>query len=192
MIYVLCSNDISDSKLYKENDNFQCVILEEGRKTALSMNESLRFNLFYALDEDYEQLLEDYGVSDKDYDYQYTLVAYLHDYIDIVVKKISDYYTENIRDINTDDDDAGNVDLMVVSALPGKTGRKLIREINETLRKKNIDITVINLYEMYGCEDITMLTNVLKKRLGTEFIYPEDPFHLAYAIYRTLGIGRIK
>ena len=81
-------------------------------------------------------------------------------------------------------------DLMVVTVIPGKLGRTIVKDMNTMLRKAKIEVEVMSLYQLFGVSESSEMSKIIKNKLGTEFVYDEDPIFFSYAIYQTLGIGR--
>ncbi len=185
MIYVITTNDLSKSGYYVDNDNFQVSLLEEMVKPP-KMSVNLKITTFYNQADDVEGFIEEYNEDESDDVYEFIQIPYLFNSIETIIGKIKKFYNDNIDGKLDEDKD----DLMVVTVIPGKLGRTIVKDMNTMLRKAKIEVEVMSLYQLFGVSESSEMSKIIKNKLGTEFVYDEDPIFFSYAIYQTLGIGR--
>lgn len=187
MIYVLGSNDLSRESMFGENGNFQLSLLEETVRPPRGKI-SLKITTFYNQADDILNVMEDYGegIVDSGDEYQFEQVPY----IDTAVKNISElvkvYYEKNVLPLDEED----RPDVMFALCIAGKIGTKIEMMLNKYFHTNKMEIRVMSLYRLYGASNTEEMTKIMKNKLGTEFIYSDDPLFFTYSAYISMGIGR--
>lgn len=186
MIYVLGANDLSKESMFSENGNFQISLLEETINPP-KQKVSLKLTLFYNLADDITDIIEEYQEDNSSNDtYEFEQVPYINSAIVNISEKVEEFYEKNVRPF----DDEDKPDIMFALAIPGKIGIQIEKDLNKFFHSKKIEIRVMSLYRLFGVTTPEEMTKIIKNKLGTEFIYTDDPLFFTFSIYTAMGIGR--
>ena len=187
MLHVITSNPLKLGSIYRNNDNF--IVVHTYTKIIIPR---VATSIGYGID-----IYHQDGMSLEEFDDYHSDDGIVYDFIPVAaitqaLDMISDVITRDEtqrqeRNRNLEQDDDPPDESMVAVSCDQSWNKQASRYINQILSSNGIELSAIDLYSTLKIVSQNRLTEYLKKSLGTEFIYPEDPVSYGYAIHRVLG-----
>lgn len=184
MLNVITSNPISVTSLKRYHDNFIICHATERPLVAPMVNGGIGFS-FKVYHQD--------GMDVEEYDEYTNVPGFKYEFIP--VRSITQAL-DSIVDTIVDDEDkidqrAGDLnipkdEIMIVCACGKQWNRLVVQYINKELAR-DAESQAFDIYRHFRCTQESQLAQIVKNRLDTKFVYPEDPIAYAYALYQALG-----
>lgn len=184
MINIITSNPTTIKNIQDYTDNFIVVHLMECTMISLSVQTSgYKFNIYHQDGMDLSEYEEYQNSSNLRFEF-------------IPVRTISEALDKIIETIVQDEEQArteaekfneNQEELMVASVVDMSWNKLGINYINNGLAQHDCESSCLNLYQYLRVGSIQSLVNILKGRLQSDFVYPEDPVAFSYAIMRVLN-----
>ena len=187
MLHVITSNPLKLGSIHRNNNNF--IVVHTYTKIIIPR---VATSIGYGID-----IYHQDGMSLEEFDDYHSDDGIVYDFIPVAaitqaLDMISDVITRDEtqrqeRNRNLEQDDDPPDESMVAVSCDQSWNKQASRYINQILSSNGIELSAIDLYSTLKIVSQNRLTEYLKKSLGTEFIYPEDPVSYGYAIHRVLG-----
>ena len=187
MLHVITSNPLKLGSIHRNNNNF--IVVHTYTKIIIPR---VATSIGYGID-----IYHQDGMSLEEFDDYHSDDGIVYDFIPVAaitqaLDMISDVITRDEtqrqeRNKNLEQDDDPPDESMVAVSCDQSWNKQASRYINQILSSNGIELSAIDLYSTLKIVSQNRLTEYLKKSLGTEFIYPEDPVSYGYAIHRVLG-----
>lgn len=186
MINIITSNPTDIKSIHGYHDNFIIVHLSEATLIPMSMD-TVGYN-FHVYHQDRMDLSEyDEYQSSSNMRFQFHPVRNIIEALDKIIENI--VQAEERARTEAQRFNENQEEIMIASVCDMSWNKQGMKYIDSELAQRNCESSCLNLYQYLRVGSIERLAEILKARLRSDFVYPEDPVAFSYAIMRVLNGG---
>lgn len=174
MIHIITSNHVPVTSIKHYVDNFM-IVHHYKRQILLPYSDPKLKHIFQTYIQTEMDYPEDEFEDTAQFEFHIHEMSTMIESIDQIILAIYDQW-KKIKDSGSDED------TMIICACVPEWNTSLCSYMNKIMHSKGMDTTCLNWYQALHAPSIESMKNIMTNRLGTKFIYPDEPVSFAYAI----------